>query len=298
MAWTAAVTLGSAPMLRGQPLVAGLLSHAQLPVVTWNIRVGQTDTSARQAMDFVAALKPLPRVVVLNEASFALFSSYESELTIKTGEAWTGVFQRHCALNNWSGSACTRYDDEGVAILTSLPVLFTEGRVFPYADCWHSGRAAAHATVQLGRALVEIFTTHLQTGGCADDSQSRLHSIASLKAWASGFPATPHLIGGDFNALPTSPEISDPSQGMMSAFADAWLQAGQGNGYTYDSSTPFKRIDYWFLDLHGQAMTKTIGVPASTLSDHLPVRATFENVPRITVLPLGSFSSVGSPSVF
>lgn len=144
---------------------------------------------------------------------------------------------------------------------------------FPWADCWHSARAGLRAAVVAGDTVVQIFTTHLQTGGCENDAQSRLASIARLKAWADDFPL-PQLVGGDFNAIPSSTEIASPSRGMAGLFIDAWAIAGFGNGYTFGTASTPRRIDYWFSR---GAIVRTVSVPvsSSSLSDHAPVQGSF-----------------------
>jgi endonuclease/exonuclease/phosphatase family metal-dependent hydrolase len=243
--------------------------------VTWNIKVDQTAIRARQEMDLLAALTPLPDVIVLNEANYSNVATYMQELETQTHRTWSWVFQRHCQPNGWNTatSSCGSLQDEGVAILTTLTIRNYEGTYFPWADCWHSARGGLRAAVEAGSAVVQIFAAHLQTGGCQNDAQSRLASIAHLKAWASGF-SSPQLVGGDFNAVPSSTEIVNASRGMAAAFVDAWSIAGFGNGYTFDSANPPRRIDYWFSN---GASVRTVSVPlsSSSLSDHSPVRASF-----------------------
>ena len=85
-----------------------------LDVVTWNIKVDQTATRARQEMDFLAALTPTPQVIVLNEANYSNVDTYIQELQTQTRQVWSWVFQHHCALNKWntSTSSCDSSDDE------------------------------------------------------------------------------------------------------------------------------------------------------------------------------------------
>ncbi len=246
-----------------------------LEVVTWNIKVDQTALRARQEMDVLAALSPLPDVIILNEANYSNVSTYIQELDAQTHQVWSGVFQHHCPLSEWNTAtaSCNTLADEGIAILTRLTISSYDGTYFPWADCWHSARGALHATIAVGATVVQVFAAHLQTGGCQNDAQSRLSSIASLTAWTNRF-SSPQLVGGDFNAIPSSTEIANASRGMTAAFVDAWLLAGSGNGYTFDSGHPNRRIDYWFSR---GAIVRSVSVPSSSssLSDHFPVRASF-----------------------
>lgn len=262
-----------------------LYAAPTVPVVTWNIEVGtQTDAQARQDMDFLVALTPVPQIILLNEAKQSLESSYVDELQTKTGLTWTLVFKTHCPPNSWNGTQCTSTEDEGVAILTSLPVSDSSTNLFPYADCYHSARAAARAAITVGGTTLQVFTTHLQagSGNCGLTSsqiqQARLNSVADLKSWAANY-GHPQIVGGDFNALPGDTEIASTTQGMAQSFTDEWAVAGSGNGFTWSttsSSGLSERIDYWFADNAGDATVNSITVPNSgTMSDHLPVAATF-----------------------
>jgi endonuclease/exonuclease/phosphatase family metal-dependent hydrolase len=251
-------------------------SGSGVPVLEWNLNIGnQSDACARRQMDFIATLSPLPRILVLEEASKSLYSSYVSELQAKTGATWSGVFQGHCALNSWNGSSCTSVNDEGVMILTTYPIVSHDTNLWPFADCWHSARAAVHAAINVNGVVVQVFGTHLQTGGCTDVVQARLNSVSMLKTWVSHFP-NPAIVSGDFNQVPSGSEICDKTIGVTSAFSDTWAAAGSGTGFTYPVPSVSMKIDYWFADLSGKAKaTSTAVVTSPSLSDHYPLGATF-----------------------
>jgi endonuclease/exonuclease/phosphatase (EEP) superfamily protein YafD len=52
----------------------------------------------------------------------------------------------------------------------------------------------------------------------------------------------PVIVTGDFNAAPEDPPIIY----LSSKMSDAWTLCGSGTGYTFNSSSPFERIDYQF----------------------------------------------------
>jgi len=77
------------------------------------------------------------------------------------------------------------------------------------------------------------------------------------------------VIMGDFNAEPSAGEI-----GLIydSGLLDAWLEAGQGQGYTFDANDPYQRIDYiWVSPDLGVIEIKVVQTLAS---DHIPVLTT------------------------
>jgi endonuclease/exonuclease/phosphatase family metal-dependent hydrolase len=75
------------------------------------------------------------------------------------------------------------------------------------------------------------------------------------------------VLVGDLNATPDSPEIGAITEDL----ADAWAQAGEGDGFTYDAETPHARIDYVLTS--SDVVARTAAVVTSDASDHLPVVA-------------------------
>jgi endonuclease/exonuclease/phosphatase family metal-dependent hydrolase len=120
---------------------------------------------------------------------------------------------------------------------------------------------------------VQVFTTHLQTGGCSNDAQARYNSMSYLKSWAGNY-SQPQIVAGDFNA---DPDQIDTTSGMLPSFVDSWPIVGSGRGFTAFASNPTMKLDYWFSDSGGRAQpTFTMVVTSTgTVSDHYPVQATF-----------------------
>ena len=55
-------------------------------------------------------------------------------------------------------------EDEGTAVLTSLPVVGSSTTHLPYADSYHSARALVRLAVSVNGRTLQIFGTHLQPG--------------------------------------------------------------------------------------------------------------------------------------
>ena len=87
-------------------------------------------------------------------------------------------------------------------------------------------------------------------------------------------PNAPVFITGDFNSVP----LSDAIKYMVSeeaGFVDTWAVAGKGLGYTFDSQSPYERIDYIFQRKPLAYTCTKIIVPDTLASDHDPVVAQF-----------------------
>jgi endonuclease/exonuclease/phosphatase family metal-dependent hydrolase len=59
---------------------------------------------------------------------------------------------------------------------------------------------------------------------------------------------------------------------MKEMFVDVWERIGQGDGFSYSTTQPQKRIDYIFLKSDALVPVK-MWVVKSDASDHLPVVA-------------------------
>jgi endonuclease/exonuclease/phosphatase family metal-dependent hydrolase len=145
-----------------------------LSVATWNIQINDSsETHARVAMDTLLAIGPRPDVIVIQEAYANWVSTYIDELQRQTGRTWYGVFATHCQPGAWNGSACTSTWYQGIGIFSTYSIVDSSSKLFPFADCWTSARAGLRAGINVNGVVVQVFTTHLQTGGCTNDAQSR-----------------------------------------------------------------------------------------------------------------------------
>ena len=244
-----------------------------LPVAEWNIQINDgSEAHARQAMDMLMASGPQPQVVVIVEAWQTLFNVYIDELQRQTGRTWYGAFGTHCAAGTWNGSGCASWY-QGVGIFSIYPITSSSSTLFPYADCWTAARVGLRAAINLNGTTVQVFGMHLQTGGCANDAQSRYNSMRDFKGWASNF-SQPQLVAGDFNA---DPDQIDTSSGMTPNFVDSWSSVGTGTRFTAFLPSPSMKIDYWFSDAGGRAqpIQSAVLTGPQSVSDHNPLQASF-----------------------
>jgi endonuclease/exonuclease/phosphatase (EEP) superfamily protein YafD len=123
------------------------------------------------------------------------------------------------------------------------------------------------ASIHHGQYAAIVAQINPAEGRVSDDDLKRvLDAINSQKA-----AGTPLVVGGDFNATPDHPGIARLN---AVGLRDAWAECGSGDGFTYPSNAPTKRIDYLFLsgDLHcsGAAVMET------QVSDHRPLLVTLK----------------------
>jgi endonuclease/exonuclease/phosphatase family metal-dependent hydrolase len=245
-----------------------------VPVISWNIEINDNSEShARLAMDLLVQTGPQPQIIVIEEAYLTHFNDYIDELQRQTGKTWHGAWASHCASGDWNGSACGSTWYQGIGIFTTYGISDTSSTLFPYADCWTSARAGLRAALNVNGTILQVFATHLQTGGCANDMQLRNNSMRDLKAWAGNF-SSPQIAAGDFNA---DPDQIDTTSGMLPRFVDTWGAVGTGSRFTAFGPNPSMKLDYWFADSGGRAVPQTSEVVYSTggVSDHYPIQTTF-----------------------
>jgi len=255
------------PPAPSQPSYSG---GTQVPVVTWNVQVNDPGAGhAQEVIAHIAAMSPQPQVVVLEEAHKSQYYTYLSALQSRTGRAWDGVMETHCAPGAWNGSWCSSAEDEGVAVFSSLPVVDRSTGFVGYADSYHSARAVARLAINVNGVVVQVFGTHLQVGSAS----ARNGSMSVLKGWAGNY-ASPQLVAGDFNA---DMDQIDSYSGMAPNFVDSWSVVGSGSGYTASTPYPTMKLDYWFADAGGRATADWAYVNTSpgTVSDHYPVVAQY-----------------------
>jgi endonuclease/exonuclease/phosphatase family metal-dependent hydrolase len=241
--------------------------------LSWNIRINEfTDAHARAAMAKAVAVSPRPQVIAIQEAWQQFYPSYLDELQKRTGQTWYGVFHTMCPPGGWNGTSCVKSWDQGVAIFSTFPIVNTGVLYLPYADCWTSARIALRAAVNVNGRILQVFNTHLQTGGCTNVVAARASSMSLIKSWAATH-SKPQIVAGDFNGGPD--EIMS-SKGMSPNFVDAWI-AGIGSRFTYPAPSPTMTLDYLMFDAGYGAhpLSSEVETSTGTVSDHFGVRTTF-----------------------
>jgi endonuclease/exonuclease/phosphatase family metal-dependent hydrolase len=147
----------------------------------------------------------------------------------------------------------------GTAILSRYRIREWRNTLLPRPEGGEQ-RGLLEALVKVRGVRVRVFNTHLQHNSQVE----RLAQIARIRE-VLGQTQESLVLLGDLNAIPASPEIA----AITDDLADAWAQAGVGDGFTYDAASPHARIDYVLSSPDVVARTAT--VVATDASDHLPV---------------------------
>jgi endonuclease/exonuclease/phosphatase family metal-dependent hydrolase len=153
----------------------------------------------------------------------------------------------------------------GNAVLSRYPILSHTTGALPALDT-PLERGYLWAIIDVGtNQPINLIATHLHH--VDEDSLVRLAQVNELIRVWDGKNQT--ILLGDLNARPDDAELK-PARNA--GFIDAWYIAGQGEGFTYSSNDPFKRIDWiWHTP---DLTTQDINVLSTTASDHLPVVVT------------------------
>jgi endonuclease/exonuclease/phosphatase (EEP) superfamily protein YafD len=108
------------------------------------------------------------------------------------------------------------------------------------------------------------------------DDEERLMNVKEIQEISNHYAPIPAIVCGDFNALPCSQTV----ESMKQNFVDTWELVGQGDGMTFPSESPVRRIDYVFaarIADHPSSVLQPLSAHTigSLASDHLPLVVDF-----------------------
>lgn len=147
----------------------------------------------------------------------------------------------------------------GTAILSKYPILESENTLLPRPQGGEQ-RGLLEALVNVRGVPVRVYNTHLQHNSQVE----RTAQVAAIMEHI-GETEEPSILVGDLNARPDAPEM----QPLYTRFDDAWVEGGEGPGYTLPAEAPNSRIDYILVTPDIQVQDARV---LDTLaSDHRPV---------------------------
>lgn len=242
-----AVFTVAAPDGKAPPAAA----NGQVRVLSYNIH-DAVDQSGRLDPEGIARVIEGQRaqVVLLQEAG-------RGALTSGTTDVGVWLSRRLGMKLIWGPAADGQF---GNAILTSLPVRKSGSGRMSRGD-WSQIRGYVWARLAVGKATMDVWSTHLEGGDDQADERSR-EIAALLRAWG-GAPRT--IIGGDFQTDAGSPELAALTDGtdLRSAALGGKAYPTRPDGSTHD----------WIFGSDGVLVTD-YEVPKSDASDHYPVAVT------------------------
>ena len=150
----------------------------------------------------------------------------------------------------------------GNAVLSKYPISHSQDFRLPGEESGET-RSLLFALCDTPHGPLPVFCTHLNWKlhqGSIRQRQVTFIADRIAELCAIDGPYLPPVLMGDFNAAPDADEIRFLTglcaiDGRTVYFADAWVFAGQGPGYTFDRSNEFaakarepsRRIDYVFV---------------------------------------------------
>lgn len=152
-------------------------------------------------------------------------------------------------------------------VLSSLAVQVTDRHELGFTtDRRLHHRGCALAVLKLAGSPFAVAGTHLDL-----IEAPRLRHLDELAAFAeANLPRTaPLIVGGDLNAVPTSATW----QRMLRFGVDAFAAVGSGDGFTYSTADPVRRIDSVFADprLRPVKVESIDSTDVRIASDHRPL---------------------------
>ncbi|HYX29927.1 MAG TPA: endonuclease/exonuclease/phosphatase family protein [Pyrinomonadaceae bacterium] len=155
----------------------------------------------------------------------------------------------------------------GVAILSRFAIRATDHRLYKNTR-EAERRGFIRAEVNIGGCVVNFVTTHLDyqyEDGRVYEAEQLLSGLKDVQG--------PLIVVGDFNDIPSGGAYKL----MHDRFADAWIEShASGEGFSYPSDKPAKRIDYILTRRSDWIKSKRAWIPETLASDHVPVVADLE----------------------
>jgi endonuclease/exonuclease/phosphatase family metal-dependent hydrolase len=262
----------------------------KLRVMTYNIKHGQTNASCTQPpripgqdpfpdcnLDLQASIDVMqahtPDVVAVQEVDrFWARSAYVDEpAAIASGLG----MEHHCYAANLDHAPDTHSSiphQYGTVIVSRFPILDCSNTLLPRTGN-NEQRGLTRALINVQGVPLQLYNTHLHT-----TATDRLMQTPVIGEVVDAAPAGSKVLMGDFNARPTTAEMTP----IFARFADAWTAgvptADNPNGYTSPArltGSPTSRIDYVFVSSQVIARSAYVPIDQDTrlAADHYPVVA-------------------------
>jgi endonuclease/exonuclease/phosphatase family metal-dependent hydrolase len=220
----------------------------KLRLMTYNIRAG-LESSLGDIADVILA--EAPDFVALEEVDKDADRSGNVDQAYRLGQL-TGMASLFRSAFDFSSGG-----SYGLALLARYPILTSDK-----LELTSSGeqRILILVTIELEPGLlITLAVTHMDL-----DATTRATQADEI---VTRLAAEPYVVlSGDLNEQVGGDAIDT----LTGAYDDAWAIAGDGDGFTFPSDLPDRRIDYVLLGAPWATPTDA-WVPVSTASDHRPI---------------------------
>jgi len=157
--------------------------------------------------------------------------------------------------------------DYGNAALTRFPIVKQQNHHYKMLRPGEQ-RGLLQLVLKIEDKELLLLNTHIDF---RQDDSERLMNVAEINEILKQYARLPVIICGDFNDTPGSLT----HQRLKESSSDVWELVGQGDGFTFSSTRPQKRIDYVFVGKSRSIVPLKAWVVQSNASDHLPLVAEF-----------------------
>lgn len=252
------------------PGSVGAQQPGTLRVLCYNIHYGQGNDGQYDLERLAAVIgRAKPDLVALQEVDVGVKRSGRVHQARRLGEL-TGMAVRFGPTQHYEGGLF------GNAVLTTLPIVDVVIHPLPYTEATPElttyPRGAIAVTVRgPDDQPLRFVSTHFQHN-VPEDRVAEAEAINQL--FAADEDALPTILAGDINATPES----EPLRVLLERWNNAIDEAAAPS---VPSSAPTSRIDYIFYRPASRfRLSHTEVVAESMASDHCPVLAVLELVPR------------------
>jgi endonuclease/exonuclease/phosphatase family metal-dependent hydrolase len=178
----------------------------------------------------------------------------------------------------------------GQAIVSKYPILSNELKILRkpkshafYYNAFYLDRIAQIDAIDINGKKVILINVHMEAFDVPTREKQAETLIKIYQEYANDYPV---LLFGDFNSTPpnaTQPYADETTMnmifsvpGLKSAISDSLYLSDEKAYFTYDSETPYLKIDYIFYNSDKvEAIDGRIVTEAGEISDHLPVMLSF-----------------------